>query len=253
MSDLFCFSDAQWARMEPLLPSNTRGLKRVDDRRVLSGIVHVIRSGGRWVDAPADYGPKKTLYNLFQRWAERGIWEDIFSALAGSEDVPDRLMIDSTIIKAHRSSSGAKGGLAHGIGLSKGGRTTKIHCVTDGRGRPCVLAITPGNTSDHKAAHQCLAAMPPAAHLFADKGYDSAELRDRLSARGTVPVIPVIPPRSNRKMQYHYDKKLYRERNIIERTFNRFKDFRRIATRFDRKLKASMAALCPIASVGWWL
>ncbi len=110
MSDLFWFSDAQWARIEPLLPSNTRGLKRVDDRRVLSGIVHVIRSGGRWVDAPADYGPRKTLYNRFQRWAERGIWEDIFSALAGREDVPDRLMIDSTIVKAHRSSSGAKGG-----------------------------------------------------------------------------------------------------------------------------------------------
>lgn len=110
MSDLFWFSDAQWARIEPLLPSNTRGLKRVDDRRVLSGIVHVIRSGGRWVDAPTDYGPKKTLYNRFQRWAERGIWEDIFSALAGSDDVPDRLMIDSTIVKAHRSSGGAKGG-----------------------------------------------------------------------------------------------------------------------------------------------
>jgi len=119
MSDLFWFSDAQWARIEPLLPSNTRGLKRVDDRRVLSGIVHVIRSGGRWVDAPADYGPKKTLYNRFQRWAERGIWEDIFSALAGREDVPDRLMIDSTIVKAHRSSSGAKGGLGSWYRLIK--------------------------------------------------------------------------------------------------------------------------------------
>ncbi len=74
MSDLFWFSDAQRTRIEPLLPSNTRSLKRVDDRRVLSGIVHVIRSGGRWVDATADYGPKMTLYNRFQRWAERGIW-----------------------------------------------------------------------------------------------------------------------------------------------------------------------------------
>lgn len=88
--------------------------------------------------------------------------------------------------------------------------------------------------------------MPPATHLIADKGYDSAALREWLMARGT---IPVIPPRSNRKVQYHYDKKLYRERNIIERTFNRFKDFRRIATRFDRKLKTYMATLCIIASV----
>ena len=111
MSDLFWFSDAQWARIAPLLPTNTRRLKRVDDRRVLSGIVHVIRSGGRWTDAPAGYGPYKTLYNRFKRWAEReGVWEGVFSALVGSDDAPDRLMIDSTIVKAHRTSGGANGG-----------------------------------------------------------------------------------------------------------------------------------------------
>ena len=103
MSDLFWFSDIQWARIEPLLPRTTRGMKRVDDRRVLSGI-------GRWVDAPAEYGPKKTLYNRFVRWAERGIWKDIFAALAAREGVPDRLIIDSTIVKAHRSAGGGKGG-----------------------------------------------------------------------------------------------------------------------------------------------
>jgi transposase len=97
MADLFWFSDSQWARIEPLLPSNTRGLTRVVDRRVLSDIVHVIRSGGRWVDAPADNGPNKTLYNRYMRWAERGVWEGIFSALAGADGAPDRLMIDSTI------------------------------------------------------------------------------------------------------------------------------------------------------------
>ena len=64
MADLFWFSDTQWARIEPLLPSNTRGLKRVDDRRVLSGIVHVIRSGGRWVDAPTAYGPNTFLLRV---------------------------------------------------------------------------------------------------------------------------------------------------------------------------------------------
>ena len=110
MSDLFWFSDAQWDRIAPLLPSNTRGLKRVDDRRVLSGIVHVLRCGGRWADAPAAYGPKKTLYNRFVRWAKRGIWEDIFAGLAGAEDAPDRLFIDSSCIKVHRTAGGAKGG-----------------------------------------------------------------------------------------------------------------------------------------------
>ena len=111
MSDLFWFSDAQWERIAPLLPTGLRGKRRVDDRRVLSGIVHALKSGGRWGDCPEHvYGPKKTLYNRFVRWAERGIWEDIFSALAGAEDAPDRLFIDSTCIKVHRTAGGAKGG-----------------------------------------------------------------------------------------------------------------------------------------------
>lgn len=91
MSDLFWFSDSQWAHIELLLPSNTRSLKRVNDRRVLSGIVHFVRSNSRWIDAPTELGFNKILYSRFQRWAERGI----------GEDVPDLLMIDSTIVKAH--------------------------------------------------------------------------------------------------------------------------------------------------------
>ena len=108
MSDFFWFSDAQWSRIEPLLPVNGKGARRVDDRRVLSGIIHSLQTGGRWVDCPPVYGPKKTLYNRFVRWAERGIWEGIFSALAGADEVPDRLFIDSTCIKAHRTAGGAK-------------------------------------------------------------------------------------------------------------------------------------------------
>ena len=110
MSDFFWFSDAQWERIEPLLPTDVRGKPRVDDRRVLSGIVHALRCGGRWADCANVYGPKKTLYNRFVRWSERGIWEGIFSALAGAEDVPDRLFIDSSCIKVHRCAGGGKGG-----------------------------------------------------------------------------------------------------------------------------------------------
>jgi len=110
MADFFWFSDSQWARIEPHLPMDVRGKKRVDDRRVLSGIVHALKCGGRWADCADVYGPKKTLYNRFVRWAERGIWEDIFSALAGTQDKPDRLFIDSSCIKVHRCAGGGKGG-----------------------------------------------------------------------------------------------------------------------------------------------
>lgn len=99
MADFFWFSDAQWARIEPLLPTDSRGRDRVDDRRVLSGIVHALKNGGRWADCPREvYGPKKTLYNRFVRWAERGIWDGIFSALAGAEDTPGHLQKPSYLI-----------------------------------------------------------------------------------------------------------------------------------------------------------
>ena len=111
------------------------------------------------------------------------------------------------------------------------------------------MLLTPGNTSDYKAAERCLAAMPPTSEVIADKGYDSDALRDWLAERGTT---PVIPPRANRKTQYAYDKALYKTRNVIERTFNRFKDFRRIATRFDRNIYAYLSALCIVATVVWW-
>lgn len=108
----FWLSDEQFARLEGLLPSDTRGKPRVDDRRVISGIVHVLKSGGRWVDAPAVYGPRKTLYNRFVRWAAKGVWTDIFHALAAAGGPPATVLIDSSAVKAHRCAAGGKGGNA---------------------------------------------------------------------------------------------------------------------------------------------
>jgi len=87
-----------------------RAASRVDDRRVISGIVHVLKSGCRWIDAPVVYGPKKTLYNRFVRWAAKGIWVEIFAALAAAGGPPAKLLIDSSAVKAHRCASGGKGG-----------------------------------------------------------------------------------------------------------------------------------------------
>jgi transposase len=105
--NLFWLSDAQWARIEPHLPKDVRGVERADDRRVISGIVHVLR---RWGDCPEAYGPPTTIYNCFVRWARRGIWENLFRELAGNGRSTDTQMIDSTHVKAHRSASGGKGG-----------------------------------------------------------------------------------------------------------------------------------------------
>ena len=109
MAGEFWLDDRQWAVIEPLLPKNQPGARRKDDRRVLSGIIHVLKVGCRWQDCPALYGPPTTIYNRFHRWARCGLWRRLFEALAtiSPEDVQ---IIDSTTAKAHRSAAGGKGG-----------------------------------------------------------------------------------------------------------------------------------------------
>ena len=104
MDDLFLLSEAQMRRIVPFFPLS-HGVARVDDRRVISGIVFVIRNGLRWRDAPRDYGPHKTIYNRFVRWSRLGVFNRIFSALARKAGKPDRLMIDATHLKAHRTAA----------------------------------------------------------------------------------------------------------------------------------------------------
>jgi transposase len=108
--NLFWLTDQQWEKIEPLLPTDVRGKDRVDDRRVISGILHVLKSGCRWCDCPPEYGPPTTIYNRFTRWAQRGVWERLFRELAARGRSAEAQMIDSTHIKAHRSASGGKGG-----------------------------------------------------------------------------------------------------------------------------------------------
>lgn len=108
--NLFWLSGAQMARLRPLLPDKARGVPRADDRRVVSGIVHVLKSGCRWADAPPDYGPRKTLHDRWRRWAEKGHWLRVFEALADAGGPPAQVPIDSSAVSAHRSASGGKGG-----------------------------------------------------------------------------------------------------------------------------------------------
>jgi len=111
MSDhLFWLIEKRFRRLKPQLPDKVRGVARLDDRRVISGIGHVLKSGGRWVDAPAEYGPRKTLYNRFGRWTEKGIWQCIFVALADAVGPTSQTLIDSSAVRAQRCAAGGKGG-----------------------------------------------------------------------------------------------------------------------------------------------
>ena len=105
----FDLTDEEWAVILPLLPPKGRGPCRKDDRLVLNGIFYVLRTGAPWRDLPERYGPHTTVYNRYIRWTKRGVWRDIFEALA--RDCKDALIfVDSSIVKAHRAAAGSKGG-----------------------------------------------------------------------------------------------------------------------------------------------
>ena len=125
MANPYWLAEEQFARLQPLLPSKVRGVPRVDDRRVISGIIHVLQSGCRWRDAPPVYGPYKTLYNRFVRWARKGVWDRVFAELAAAGGPPRALLLDSTPVQVQRAAAGGKGG-----------RSTKPSAGPGGAARP---------------------------------------------------------------------------------------------------------------------
>ena len=142
-----------------------------------------------------------------------------------------------------------KGAAAQALGRSRGGPGTKIHAVADAQGRIVAFTITAGQLGDARAAHGLLGPLPPADQCLADGGYDSNGLRAFLLARGTQPIIPNNP---TRKHQHPFNRAIYRARNLIERAFCRLKDWRRIATRYDKLAVNFASAVAIAATLLWW-
>jgi transposase len=143
-----------------------------------------------------------------------------------------------------------RGAKAQAIGPSRGGQTTKIHALTDVLGRPGVLLLTPGNASDVRTAPEVLAEAPGRIRrLSADKGYDADWLRVDLRDKG---ITPIIPGKRDRKRKIRHDKRRYRERWRVEATFCRLKDFRRIATRYDKLARNYASTVALAAVIAFW-
>ncbi|WP_228391861.1 IS5 family transposase [Gluconobacter aidae] len=233
MSDLFWLTDEQMGRLRPFFPKS-HGKPRVDDRRVLSGIIFVNRNGMRWRDAPREYGPHKTLYNRWKRWSDMGIFSRMMDGLAAGRAEPQTIMIDATYLKAHRTASSLrpkKGDPGRLIDRTKGGMNTKLHAVIDQNGRPLSFFMTAGQISDYTGAAALLDSLPAAQWMLGDRGYDADWFRDALEEKG---IKPCIPGQKSRGKPVKYDKRKYKRRNRIEIMFGRLKDWRRIATRYDR-------------------
>ncbi|WP_090757120.1 IS5 family transposase [Paracoccus chinensis] len=252
MSNLLWLTDEQMERLRPFFPKS-HGKPRVDDRRVLSGIIFVNRNGLRWRDAPKEYGPAKTLYNRWKRWGDMGVFARMMEGLAAASPEPKTIMIDATYLKAHRTATSLrskKGGGDRLIGRTKGGMNTKLHAVTDADGRPIRFFMSAGQVSDYTGAAALLESLPSAEWLLADRGYDADWFRETLKDKG---ITPCIPGRKSRARPVKYDKRRYKRRNRIEIMFGRLKDWRRIATRYDRCPKVFLSAIALAATVMFWL
>ena len=169
----------------------------------------------------------------------------------GGPAQPSPLLGDA-LNAGYRYLAGGKGGeqKQQAVGRSRGGPNTKIHALADAKGRLIAILLTGGEAHDYPVTERLIRRVKPSKRMLGDKAYDSAELRDELDERGTK---PVIPNRSNRKQPYSFSKRLYKLRWRIESAFNRLKDFRRIATRYDRLARNYLASVCLAAALVWWI
>ncbi|MFI2189065.1 IS5 family transposase [Streptomyces sioyaensis] len=266
-------TDVQWSRIEPLLPDRNprRGGRWRDHRQMIEAIAWKYRTGSPWKDMPSEFGSWKGVYNRLRKWALDGTWKRVFTVLLAQADAEGDLgwvvSVDSTSVRAHQHAAGArKKGRAgepeeRALGRSRGGLTTKVHLAADDHCRPLAFVLTPGQAGDAPAFEQVMATIRVPrplgrprvrpAMVLADKAYSSRAIRDHLRRRGIRAVI--LQPSdqiSNRKRRGRhggrppgFDKVAYRQRNTVERCFNKLKQWRGLATRYDKTATMYQAGL----------
>ncbi len=265
-------TDEEFALLKPFLPTERpkkKGRPWSPHRQVIDGIFWNLRAGAPWRDLPECFGKWDTVYGRFNRWTKEGLWQRIVEALQGEarrEGVIDwgQAAIDSSVIRAHRAAAGAARGegaerlspeesqKAQALGRSQGGLSTKLHLLVEGLGRPMAVQLLPGQS--HEAPHALelvnavqVKGMPgrPRQRFGAvagDKAYDSKVLRAELRRLHMRPVIAHrhLPDGSYPADARFFDKEAYRERNVVERMIGRLKEFRRIATRYEKLVRNFM-------------
>ena len=246
----FDLTDFEWSVIQPLLPNKSRGVPRVDDRRVLNGIFWRLRTGAPWADIPSRYGPHTTCVNRFNRWRKAGVWDYLLAAVSKAHD-GDIQMIDSSSIRLHQHAANGKKKQTRSrcMGRSRGGLTTKIHALVDAMGLPIALKLTEGQAHDGRSAVDMLETLRAGDILLADRAYDSNALREWLTDRGARGNIRAMPNRLEPPAFSHW---LYKQRNEVERFFNKLKHFRAVATRYDKRDDNYLASV-KLASLRIWL
>ena len=237
--------DDQWARIALLLPGKASdpGRTAADNRLFVEGVLWLARHAVAWRALPDEFGSWNSAFVRFNRWARAGVWDRVFAAVARDADFAFAI-IDGTIVRVHQHANGGsrrtkRGMRVEAIGRSRGGLTTKIHLAVDGQGRPTRFALAPGERHELTQARDLLFDLP-ARFVIADRAYDSDGLITWLEDTGREAVIPqrkVVRKRPPHPPPRPFDPLLYRLRNLVERTIGRLKHYRRVATRYEPKVR----------------
>ena len=245
--------DEHWTKLLPIL--RDLGIySKPNLRRILEGILYRIRTGIPWRDLPEYFGKYHTVYTAYNRWSEKGIFTAILKQLSQESDL-EWVAIDGSYIRAHQHCAAASALSAqedHAIGMSRGGRTSKIHLAVDAAGNPIEVIVTAGNIHDVTVAPELLDNINLAETelVNADKGYDSDRLREQIEQSGAKANIPYKSKREekNKDMDWY----LYKIRHLVENAFCRLKHFRAIASRYD-KLKRNFHSTVLLGCIVMWL
>lgn len=214
---------------------------------MVEAMIYILRTSCPWRDLPVAFGPWQSVYTRWRRWNESLLWPQILDLL--SRKAAGKLeCVDATHIKVHQDGSNPSGGQQNqAIGRTKGGLNSKITARVDAKGRAIQLALAPGQRADVIAAEDL--AITTGKCVVADKGYDSDKYRAELLTAGS---NACIPARAKRRNPHSHHRGWYRKRHRVENFFQRFKRFRRVATRYE-KLDSNFFAFACLAAVLDWL
>lgn len=224
-------TDAQWNRIKFVFEKRAKvGRPSLNPRVVFNAIMWILKSGARWRDLPARYGNWNSIYHKFRRWCSHGLFERLLQLINAEVREATVLEIDSTFCKVHQSACSALKDQA--IGTSRGGKNTKIHVLINERMQLLNVVLTGGQIHDSESAFELFSGIEIGGKtILADKAYSSENIRVFLAEHGAV---ACIPDKANFRIKHDFDSQLYKQRNIVERFFQRIKNYRHISTRYDK-------------------
>ena len=230
----FKLTDKDWNEVKQYLPTNSLGRsQKYTNREMLDCILYILKVGCQWRTLTQTFQiPWQTIYSRFKLWLELNIFETLFQILSFKVSNKQNLSMDSTSIKVHQSSNGYKYYEEKSIGRSVGGLTTKIHTIVDSNGIPLTYLLSPGNIHDSNVAIDLLYTISiKNSNILADKAYTSKDIRDFIEF---YQATYTIPPKSNTKNKWDFNKETYKLRHKVECFFQKIKWARRVYTRYDK-------------------